>query len=161
MTVSQANTDLRIVCKSPAATQKLAASIGALLSAKFSLHLSGEIGTGKSTFAQGLLHALGVTDEVTSPTFALAHNYQVAGRRLLHLDFYRCEQPTEWLAAGLTEDLDKANLVLIEWPERAVNLPSPDLTVVITDANPAERELQLIPHSANGRSIVNTLQDKQ
>jgi tRNA threonylcarbamoyladenosine biosynthesis protein TsaE len=86
--------------------------------ARLVVGLSGPLGAGKTTLAQGLAAALGVEEgEVVSPSFALANVYQ--GRRAIgHLDLYRLgEDPErEFYQAGLEERLD--GLCLVEWPER-------------------------------------------
>ena len=80
--------------------------------------LEGDLGTGKTTMAKALTRGLGVTDGVTSPTYALVHRYQ--GRRgpVFHLDCYRLSRADE--ARDLDwEGLTSGDALLIEWPDRA------------------------------------------
>ena len=94
------------------------------------LFLSGELGTGKTTLARGLLRALGVEDVVRSPSYTLVESYETAGHRVLHLDLYRLGGAADLEALGLRDELDESVLLLVEWPERAPSmLPIPDLQV--------------------------------
>ena len=94
------------------------------------LFLSGELGTGKTTLARGLLRALGVEDVVRSPSYTLVESYEPAGHRVLHLDLYRLGGAADLEALGLRDELDESVLLLVEWPERAPSmLPIPDLQV--------------------------------
>jgi len=83
------------------------------------------LGAGKTTFAQGVAQGLGVTDDVTSPTFALVHEYQ--GRvSLFHMDLYRLTSEEEFELIGGWEYLQRGGVCLIEWAERLGNaLPEP------------------------------------
>ena len=94
------------------------------------LFLSGDLGAGKTTVARGLLRALGVEIAVRSPTYTLVESYELAGRRVLHLDLYRLGGAAELGTLGLRDELDPGVLLMVEWPERAESaLPSPDLRV--------------------------------
>lgn len=76
--------------------------------------LVGELGAGKTAFAQGFLKALGVKHPVISPTFLIIRNYS----NFYHIDCYRLKKAEELLALGFKEILaNPANIVLIEWPE--------------------------------------------
>lgn len=93
--------------------------------------LSGELGAGKTSFAQGVARALGVTAHVTSPTFVLEKVYELplpapSGNRgfsrLVHIDAYRLEEGAALAPLGFDELMrDPANLVLLEWPERVAD----------------------------------------
>ena len=83
--------------------------------------LVGNLGAGKTTFAQGFLKALGVQRHVISPTFLIIKLYALrtlAFTRAFHIDCYRLNKPSELLTLGLKEILkNPAHIVLIEWPE--------------------------------------------
>lgn len=95
-----------------------------------SIHLRGELGAGKTTLAQGLLRALGVTDIVRSPTYSLFETYAVPQGSAIHADLYRLQGADELEQIGLREEYRPGVLLLIEWPERAGKvLPAGDLAV--------------------------------
>lgn len=103
--------------------------------------LQGDLGTGKTTLVQALARGLGVMDMATSPTYGLVHQY--AGRRgpVFHLDCYRFRGPDE--AADIDwEEINRADVVLIEWPERAEGwAPDPDVRIALSHAERPDRRL--------------------
>ena len=82
--------------------------------------LAGDLGAGKTTLAQAICAGFGVTEVVTSPTFALVHEYASPLGEVLHLDLYRLEDALALESIGLEELLARDALVLVEWPERAL-----------------------------------------
>jgi len=88
--------------------------------------LSGDLGSGKTTFVQGAAAALGVSERVTSPTFVIENVYRLEGQhfeRLIHIDAYRLQSERELERLGWNElVLDPKNLILLEWPERVAGL---------------------------------------
>ena len=83
--------------------------------------LRGDLGTGKTTLVKGIVAALGAaqTEDVTSPTFTLVHEYIGPKARIYHLDLYRLETERELLTLGLDEMTDASDaLVLVEWGEK-------------------------------------------
>jgi tRNA threonylcarbamoyladenosine biosynthesis protein TsaE len=113
-------------------TRDLAAAVAELARAGDLVLLVGDLGAGKTAFAQGFGAALGVGEPITSPTFTLARQYQ--GRlELNHLDVYRLEQLEEVLDLGLQELLDGASVTLIEWGDTILPaLPADYLEVQLT-----------------------------
>jgi len=81
--------------------------------------LSGELGAGKTTLVRAIAAALGVTQPVTSPTFALVHRYDGADVSVFHVDAYRLKHDDEARDLGFEDMLaDQRAVVLVEWPER-------------------------------------------
>ena len=92
------------------------------------VELRGELGTGKSTFARGVLRALGVTGPIKSPSYTLLETYELPTMQAVHLDLYRLLDPNELEHLGLVDYYRPGFLWLVEWPERAAGrLPAPDL----------------------------------
>ena len=81
--------------------------------------IAGEVGAGKTTLVQAICRGYGVTEEVTSPTFALVLRYVARRSPVFHLDLYRLSSPAELTNLGWDEIMAEEALILIEWPERA------------------------------------------
>ncbi len=130
------------VSKSESDTYKIAAEFAATLNGGEIVLLSGELGAGKTAFVKGLAAALGITDEVTSPTFTLMNVYRGA-LTLYHFDVYRLHSGEEAYAAGLTEFFGEAGSVsCIEWWENVADAIVGD-TIKIT-INYLENEMREI-----------------
>jgi tRNA threonylcarbamoyladenosine biosynthesis protein TsaE len=81
--------------------------------------ISGELGTGKTTLVRAICRGYGVTEEVTSPTFALVHEYAAPRSPVFHLDLFRLDRPDQLDMLGWDEIVSSRAVILIEWPERA------------------------------------------
>lgn len=129
-------------------TKRIAAEFARTLQGGELVLLEGELGAGKTTFAQGLCEALGVHGPVRSPTFAVMHVYAAdagAIQHVAHLDFYRFKKPEEALELGLEEWLNRPDaVVLAEWPALAGAHLSADRV----------RRVQFSKTSAEERQIV-------
>lgn len=79
--------------------------------------LIGDLGAGKTTFAQALLKAYGVTDYVTSPTYTLINHYEVKNHVLCHMDAYRIKDPEELYELGFHDLLYTSAVLVIEWAD--------------------------------------------
>ncbi|CAN5777432.1 tRNA (adenosine(37)-N6)-threonylcarbamoyltransferase complex ATPase subunit type 1 TsaE [soil metagenome] len=121
------------------ATRELAAAVAGLSQDGDLLLLAGDLGAGKTAFAQGFGRGLGVDEPITSPTFTIARQYE--GRLVLHhLDVYRLEHLSEVFDLGLAELLDDRTVVLIEWGDTiAPALPADYLEVRISFGTSDER----------------------
>lgn len=94
-------------------------ALGRTLRAPRVLTLAGEVGAGKTTLAQAICRGLGVDEPVTSPTFALVHEYEGVRSTVYHLDLYRLRDPRDLLQLGWDEIVSAPAIVIVEWPERA------------------------------------------
>lgn len=81
--------------------------------------LSGELGAGKTTLAQAICAGYDVTEAVTSPTYALVHEYSSPRSAVFHVDLYRLESEAQLTNIGWDEIVNGDALVIVEWPERA------------------------------------------
>ncbi|MFD0795284.1 tRNA (adenosine(37)-N6)-threonylcarbamoyltransferase complex ATPase subunit type 1 TsaE [Mucilaginibacter litoreus] len=82
----------------------------------------GEMGAGKTTLIKALCRSLGVTDDVTSPTFSIVNEYRSADGPVYHFDFYRLKHHNEALDMGYEEYFYSGNYCFIEWPEKIADL---------------------------------------
>ncbi len=106
--------------------------------------LTGELGAGKTTLAQSICRGYGVVEEVTSPTYALVHQYSAPKSAVFHLDLYRIESPDQLTNIGWDEIVLARALILVEWPERAdARLPEDHLPIDLdyTPGDPTRRIL--------------------
>jgi len=111
------------VSLSEAETKKFGENFGARLRGGEILALTGNLGSGKTTFAKGLAKSFGVKSRVTSPTFVLLMSHKARGQspaKLHHLDLYRLEKTGQLKELGLSEVLsDPRAVTVVEWPEKA------------------------------------------
>ena len=127
-----ADISFTVVTRSPEETAALAERLGAAAEAGTVLCLVGDLGAGKTLFTQGFARGLGVTGEVTSPTFALMNQYN--GRLpVSHFDLYRLEREEELDDIGFYEYAeDDRGVVLIEWADKFPDaLPEPHIRLEI------------------------------
>jgi tRNA threonylcarbamoyladenosine biosynthesis protein TsaE len=140
----------------PAATEALGAALAPGALPGRVLHLRGELGAGKTTVVRGLLRALGYEGRVKSPTYAVVEPYPVSSLNLYHFDFYRLEEPNEWLNSGFREYFSPQSVCLVEWPERAgPTLPPPDLELRL-DFSGESRRARLTPRSPAGEAWLSS-----
>ena len=124
------------------------------------LYLSGELGSGKTTFARGFLRALGVSAPMRSPTYTLIEFYSAGALTVLHIDLYRLRDSSGIEALGLREWARKECLWLIEWPERgAGRLPLADLTVAFA-VGATWHDISARAHSVLGKRWLAQLTDE-
>ncbi|MBV8799722.1 MAG: tRNA (adenosine(37)-N6)-threonylcarbamoyltransferase complex ATPase subunit type 1 TsaE [Alphaproteobacteria bacterium] len=107
-----------ILLSDEAATCAFGATIAAALKPGDSVALAGDLGAGKTALARAMLRALGVAEDVPSPTFTLVQHYEPPRLNIDHFDLYRIEDESEIEQLGLDESLLNG-AALIEWPERA------------------------------------------
>jgi tRNA threonylcarbamoyladenosine biosynthesis protein TsaE len=146
--------------KSAEDTRELAAAVAPFVRTGDILLLAGELGAGKTCFTQGFGRALGVTEQITSPTFTLMHPYEGATLRLLHADVYRLDHLQEIVDLGITELVDEDSVAVIEWGDMAEPvLPKDFLEVRITYGEVDDvRELELRPVGASWAARATALQ---
>jgi tRNA threonylcarbamoyladenosine biosynthesis protein TsaE len=127
------------VTKSADDTRELGATIAAVVTPGDVVLLAGDLGAGKTTLAQGFARGLGITEQVTSPTFVLMRPYE--GRlSLVHVDAYRLEQLQEVIDLGLPEMLDDGAVAIIEWGDVVAPALPPDFLELRLEYRESEDE---------------------
>lgn len=138
-------------------TARIAGFLAPLLQDGDVIALSGDLGAGKTLFAQAFIHALGVEDDVTSPTFTLLQIYD--GKiPVHHFDLYRLEDPTELEEIGFSE-YTSYGISLIEWADKfCAELPERYLGLTIRrGCGDSERLLLFEPHGVYYETICKEL----
>ncbi|TGE33724.1 tRNA (adenosine(37)-N6)-threonylcarbamoyltransferase complex ATPase subunit type 1 TsaE [Desulfosporosinus sp. Sb-LF] len=142
--------DYRVESLSAEQTRAWGKELGRHLRGGDVVALSGDLGAGKTAFAQGVGEMLGVTGPMTSPTFTFLHEYigQVQGTgtkvRLIHMDLYRLQHPEEVEVIGVEDAFVEDAICLIEWPEIAKDyLPEDRLDIEILGSGEMPREIIL------------------
>jgi len=107
-------------------------SLGHALTPPVLITLTGELGVGKTTLAQSICRGYGVKEEITSPTYALVHEYVGARSAVYHIDLYRLDSPDQLTNIGWDDIIASRSVILVEWPERAGSrLPEDHLPIDI------------------------------
>ena len=138
---------LELTTQSAGETQDLGRFIGEEIMLGDLILLSGELGSGKTTLAQGIAWGLGATGYAHSPTFVLVNEYP--GRvTLYHIDLYRVDDPGEVEELAISEMLGQGACI-VEWAEKALtSLPGEHLSIQITasGSGPDQRQFRFAPH---------------
>lgn len=145
-----------ITTYSPEETRNIGEAIGAWIKHPLVIELTGDLGSGKTVFVQGLAKGLGVPPEyyITSPTFTLINEYP--GRfPLFHIDLYRLDGIGDLEDIGLDELLYDKAVIAIEWAEKMTgNLFTEHLILRLEITDDESRKISLIP---SGHNVVNLI----
>lgn len=146
-------------------TQALGERLGRVLAPGDVLVLSGDLGAGKTQLTKGIARALGIQDEVTSPTFAIEAIHEDGVFPLYHFDLYRLSDPEELGDAGLWDVLGGDGACVIEWGEQfASEIGDERLDVLVTrleeeavSGEEPSRRIGLVSHDTRGDEIIEAL----
>lgn len=147
-----------------AATLAFGSALGNAIIPNLTIYLHGDLGAGKTTLVRGLLHGLGFTGKVKSPTYALVEPYENLMTKsgtlnLYHFDLYRFNDEEEWEAAGFRDYFNTASVCLIEWPEKAEHiLPIPDVDIYFK-IKPSGRDVRIDGHTLAGQACVKNIKE--
>jgi tRNA threonylcarbamoyladenosine biosynthesis protein TsaE len=125
-----------------AETDQVAAQLVAQYARKQVWAFKAPMGAGKTTLIAAIGRALGIQQAMSSPTFSIMNEYQIQGKLIYHMDWYRLESEAEARQAGVEAALEEADLSLVEWPEKAPSLvPDDALVVTIELIDPNQRRI--------------------
>ena len=140
------------------ATVALATKFASLCQPPLVIYLQGDLGSGKTTFARGLITALGHSGNVKSPTFSLVEIYDLGEMRLYHFDLYRLKDPLELEYIGIRDLVgDKEVVCLIEWPERGGQEVPPADLIIQLEYQGELRKAAWYAESTQGQAIIEKL----
>jgi tRNA threonylcarbamoyladenosine biosynthesis protein TsaE len=141
---------LQLRSSSLAATQAVAAAVARHVRRGDVVVLAGEMGAGKTAFAQGFGQGMGVDDPVTSPTFNLVHSHPAGKLTLHHADLYRLSTQHEVADLGLAELAESDGVVVIEWGDVVANSLGDHLLVQL-DIDPDDEQIRHLTITPVGR----------
>jgi len=146
-----------IPLKNETETTEVGAKVATCLKGGEIIYLKGELGTGKTTLVRGVLHKLGFTGSVKSPTFTIVEPYSIDNHVIYHFDLYRLDDPEELESLGIRDYCDGQSICFFEWPEKGGNLlPSADINIEMTYLE-STREVEFTSKSEVGKIILNQL----
>ena len=123
----------------------------------FLIGLSGDLGSGKTTFVQFILRNLGISGKIKSPSYSVLEQYYLNNYKIFHFDLYRLNNPHEWLSSGFDEILLDKNITLIEWIEKADSFIN-QIDIIITITNQSNiRQFSFLPLTKNGLNLINLI----
>ena len=154
--------ELSVVTRS----QPQTVALGECLAEGDVLVLTGDLGAGKTQLTKGMAAGLGITEDVTSPTFTIEMVYEGGRLPLYHFDLYRLDDPDQLEDTGLFDVLGADGVCSIEWGEQFADEIGPQrmdvfLTRLDDDAEPGQepaREVRLVAHDARGRELLDALE---
>lgn len=146
---------LEIFSRSADQTRRFGMRLGRMLQNGDVLCFSGDLGSGKTTFIQGIAQGWGSVDQVTSPTFVLVNEYyRMDGSTLFHMDAYRIDSTLEAEELDIDRMLHQGVLV-VEWAERIDSiLPKERLTIKMAWVADEQRSLVMVPYGERYQTLL-------
>lgn len=152
---------LEIFSRSADQTRRFGMRLGRMLQNGDVLCFSGDLGSGKTTFIQGIAQGWGSVDQVTSPTFVLVNEYyRMDGSTLFHMDAYRIDSTLEAEELDIDRMLHQGVLV-VEWAERIDSiLPKERLTIKMAWVADEQRSLTMVPYGERYQSLLHSFRHR-
>jgi len=155
-----ADRHIRITTRCVSETQKLGQMLGTQIDRPIRIALTGDLGSGKTAFVQGLARGLDVSEQyyITSPTFTLINEYP--GRHpLLHVDLYRIEDLNELGEIDLEEVLEQDAVIAVEWAEKLTrNMLSDHLELQFKLISDEIRQIDIFAYGQQSVNLIEALQ---
>src|SRR3990172_8122506 len=146
---------LELTSNSVEETRRMGAKLGELASPGDIFLLEGGLGSGKTALTQGIARGVGATEDVTSPTFVLMHEYRTGRLPIYHIDLYRLDRLDEIWDLGLDDYLFGNGLCVVEWAEKGKAIfPYEHLLIRLRIQGETRRQLRL---EASGRRYIELL----
>ena len=148
-----------LLWRDEAATERFARALAALPEVRLAyIELQGDLGAGKTTLVRHLLRAMGVQGRIKSPTYAVVEPYELPNFNVWHFDFYRFNDPREWIDAGFRDIFASPGLKIAEWPEKAADcVPLADLVLQLDVQDDASRQVYLTAQTKLGACLLRCL----
>lgn len=127
------NSQTKVLTKSPEETKKFAESLGKEAKKTGGVFaIIGDLGAGKTIFAQGFAKGLGIEEKIISPTFVIIRQHSIPNSKKVfyHIDLYRLEGSIDLIGTGLKEILESGSVVLIEWANKIKNKLPQNVTYI-------------------------------
>ena len=135
---------MEFITHSPEETEKIGEALAKSLQPGTILAYRGDLGAGKTAFTAGLAKGLGLTVDVTSPTFAICNTYRQGDVTLHHFDMYRVDSWDDLYSTGFFDYLDTGAYLAIEWSENVYGALPPDtLMVEISKTGEQDRTIEI------------------
>lgn len=120
--------EIELFLESDRDTINFGRQLSQLMSAPFTLYLTGELGAGKTTMSRGIIQSMGHQGAVKSPTYTLVEPYEFDKHNVYHFDLYRLSDPEELEYMGIRDYFNDKSICIIEWPDKGLDfLPKADL----------------------------------
>ncbi len=151
----QTESEVRLTLATEQEQLALAEQVAVACHSNFIFLLEGNLGTGKTTFARGFVHASGFVGTVKSPTYTLVEPYPISQHRTCyHFDLYRLAEPEELEFIGARDYFNETDVCLIEWPQKAAGfLPTADWHCAFNYLKKG-RELKISALSEKGKELM-------
>ena len=148
---------IKIITKTPQELAYLGSRMAQLVEPGDFLALDGDLGAGKTLFTQGMAEGLGVTDDISSPTFTIIHEYESGRLPLYHMDVYRLKHPEEMYDLGYEEYFYGEGVTVVEWAQIIEPLLPDEYLAMEIAVVPEGRELRLVAHGARYEHLIEEL----
>lgn len=148
---------IKIITKTPQELEYLGKRLAQLVQPGDFLALDGDLGAGKTLLTQGIAQGLEVTEEISSPTFTIIHEYESGRLPLYHMDVYRLKQPEEMYDLGYEEYFYGEGVTVVEWAQIIEPLLPDDYLGLEIAVVPEGRELRFAPHGARYERLIEEL----